>query len=282
MVEHRVRQGDFFRAVAVSSLAIDVSVKILIELDSGRLREYGGTLVTPSNRTGSSITMGNIEGNGHVVRGSMSVLVGTPQRGEVFLLLETRDRNGITVDMLINDYIYGNHIPSFPNVIGPGPGDGAGFIKPRVVADDIAPVAIQETFAAQNTLRRIDGFIWYYHCSSDVASRTLRAFVRDLGIGLPTGMTSGLNTTPTFYPSAGALTLTANEEGMIYVNATSGKSFAVSIDNGARTVEDITTDPDPFPYWANKADVGEILFQVDAAEAADRHSIYIIQEEWID
>ncbi len=41
--------------------------------------------------------------------------------------------------------------------------------------------------------------------------------------------------------------------------------------------------PEPrFPYWASEADVGEFFFDVTLAEAADRHSIYILQEEWVD
>ncbi len=55
----------------------------------------------------------------------------------------------------------------------------------------------------------------------------------------------------------------------------------MSNDKGARTIEDTTTEPIPFPYWAQESDVGEIFFDVESAQAADRHSIYIIREEWI-
>lgn len=283
MAEQRIRQGDFFQVVSVSSLSITLSVLVIVDFDNGRQREYRTTLETSGARAGASKTFGNIEGPGNVTRAVAVVEQGAPQRGEVFVLLRVRDRNTTTVGELFSDYIYGNHVPAFPHVTGPGPGDGAGFIKPRAVADDIAPADIQETLSAQNTLRRIDGFIWYYHASGDVADRQLRVTVRDLGVGLPTGMTSGTLTTAQIWPSAGVLTLSANQEGMMLVSATMGNSFAVTGDNGTRVFEDVSVaQPLPFPYWANKADVGEFFFDVTDEEAADRHTIYILQEEWID
>ncbi len=161
----------------------------------------------------------------------------------------------------------------------PGPGGGNGFRKPRAIADDIAPADIQEPLAANNAMRRIDGFIWYYHCSGDVATRTLQASVRDLGDGLPTGMTSGVNTLAQLWPTTGTLSLIADQEGTMVVN---NAGFAVTIDTGTATWENNSTQPNPFPYWANENDVGEFFWEVANEEAADRHSIYILQEEWID
>ncbi len=256
-------------------------MKLVVEFDSGKSREYSTTVVTSTNRTASNKTMGNLEADGHVTRAVAVVQTGSPQRGQTYILLRVRDRNRVTVGELFADYIFGSHIPRFPLVIGPESGAGSGFRGPRAVADDIAPADIQEPIAVTGATVRIDGFIWYYHCSGDVADRTLRAFLRDLGPGLPTGMTSGAKTLVQQWPSAGALTLSANQEGMIYVNANSGKSFAISLDDGARTIENITTAPDPFPYWARETEVGEFFFDVTNPEAADRHSIYILQEDWI-
>lgn len=163
------------------------------------------------------------------------------------------------------------------------PIEGKGFIHKNAIADDVTPVDIEHTLGVTAALRRIDGFIWYYHCSSDVANRTLRVSARDFGEGLPTGMTSGGNTLNQVFPSAGVLTLSANEEGMIYVSAQNGSRISVSLDNGVKTTEDTSVaQPLPFPYWASEADVGELFFDVQLAEAADRHSIYIIEEEWIE
>ncbi len=189
-------------------------------------------------------------------------------------------RDGVAYAHPVADYLYTGNFPSWPGK-KISPLEGPGFVHNNRIANDIAPADIEHTLGVANALRRIDGFIWYYHCSSDVASRALRATLRDVGDGLPTGMTSGINTSIKNYPSAGVLTLTANEEGVIYVNAATGKSFAASLDNSALTIEDITTEPDPFPYWAQPSDVGELFFLHANEESADRETIYIIEEEWI-
>ncbi len=191
------------------------------------------------------------------------------------------DSNERVQDILGRDYLHPNNQVVLDVFNDTGPGGGNGFIQKRPIADDVAPVDIQASIAATNRIRRIDGFIWYYHCSGDVATRTLRASIRDLGDGLPTGFTSGGNSLAQLWPSAAALSLTANQEGMMVVNG-NGQTFAVTSDTGTATWESPVTAPLPFPYWAGEGDVGEFFFDVSAEEAADRHSIYIIQEEWID
>ncbi len=214
---------------------------------------------------------------GEIIDAGVTGGFGGIKRGEFYAFLTLQsDINKI----LCEGYLYetvglqlGMHVE---NLGGPG------ARRVTVVANNVAPVDIQRTLSSPNARRRIDGFAWYYHCSGDVADRTLRASMRDLGDGLPTGMTSGDNTTVKAWPSAGVLTLSANQEGVIYANANTGKSFSMSNDNAAPTIEDITTNPDPFPYWAGEGDVGEIFFNVTLSEAADRHSIYLFQEEWIE
>ncbi len=201
---------------------------------------------------------------------------GLPAHGRFFANLEFFRSNVPRV--LTRGYISPNEVPVLGSFGGPGPEDGAGFKENRVIVSDAAPADIQATLAQSNALRRVDGFIWYYHCSSDVATRTLRASIRDLGDGLPTGMTSGFNTTAQVWPSAGTLDLTANEEGMMVVNRL---GFAVTVDAGTRVFENNTIQPVPFPYWVRESDTAELFFDVTDEEAADRHSIYIIQEEWL-
>lgn len=201
---------------------------------------------------------------------------GAVKRGQLFLHLHTENRG----PSLCFGYTHEGHpvpLGLFESSIS-----GRGFKENRELANDVVPADIEVTLATNNALRRIDGFVWYWHCSSDVASRVARVSLRDMGNGLPTGMTSGANTSVKLWPSAAALTLTANEEGMIYVNAAEGKSFAASLDNGTLTIEDITTQPDPFPYWAQESDVAELFFDVSVAQPADRHSVYLFQEEWIE
>ncbi len=279
MVEGRVRLGDSFQLVSISSKVVKAAVRILVQFDDGRLREFPATNISNSDRTVTINRFGNMEADGVVVRASIATVTGDPQRGQTFYNLQIRDRNGINVGILIQDYLYGSHTPTFPSHVNPGPGGGNGFSKPRAVAEDIAPADITEPLAAINALRRIDGFIWYYEASGDVADRVLRVSLRSLGLGLPTNFPSGANTTAQDWPSAGGLTLSANQQGMMVVNHA---GFAVTMDNGVPTHEDNTTQPTPFPYWADKADIGELFFDVASEEAADRHAIYILQEEWLD
>ncbi len=159
--------------------------------------------------------------------------------------------------------------------------DGRGRVSWLPVADDIAPANIVENLAVARAFRKIYGFVWYYHASGDTADRTLRASIRDVGDGLPTGMTSGAKTTHRFWPNAGVLTLSANQEGYIYVNAVEGEDFAVSADEGSLTIENRSSVSTPFPIWVQGNDIGKMAFTVTAEEAADRHSIYILVEEWI-
>ncbi len=282
MAEQRIRQGDFIQFVAISSVVTTLVAIVYVEFDGGGRREFRTNLTTGSARASNSITFGNMEKEGVVTRAVVAVQSGSPQRGQTYVLLRVRDRNRLTVGELVSDYVFGSHLALFPFIIGPESGAGSGFREPRAVADDIAPADIQEPIAVTGATVRIDGFIWYYHCSGDVATRTLRASIRDLGPGLPTGMTSGANTRIQRWPSAGTLDLTANQEGMMFVSGLLGKAgFATSSDDGTQTLEPTTTQPIPFPYWARPTDVGEFFFDVTDEEAADRHSIYILQEEWI-
>ncbi len=278
MVRHRVRPQDVFRIISTSTVAEELRSRITVRYDDGRIRRFKGVLPATSG-SGAVVTQdfGFIEAEGVI---ESAVVVGTVnvKRGQVFVELAVVDQEEQTMDILAQDYHHPNNQVVLDVMRDPGPGGGNGAVN-LTVADDIAPVDITHSLAATNRLRRIDGFIWYYECSGDVATRTLRASVRSMGQGLPTNFTSGGNSLAQLWPSAAALSLTANQQGTFLVLR---DSFSVSVDNGAAVWEDFTTAPNPFPYWANESDVGEFFVDVSAEEAADRHSIYIIQEEWID
>ncbi len=204
---------------------------------------------------------------------------GTVGRGELWCAIRNGSKNVFANNRnwLCYGYVYSEHnltLGFYDESVGP---PGSGYVNQRIVRDDVAPVDVEVSLAVDNTLRLVHGFVWYYHCSSDVANRTLRASIRDLGVGAPTGMTSGGNTLSQLWPSAAVVTLTANQEGMIMVN----DQFAVSLDNGTPTWEDPSARPNPFPYWVQDTDLGEFFFDVTDEEAADRHSIFIIEESWI-
>ncbi len=278
-----VRQGDGILLNINSGKVITVSGEVTARMKDGTYE----TLITPQRPTGAAFSedafrsVSQFSQIGEVV--SAVILSPAPgSRGETYARLHsTYGAGGQIRDRLVSGYLYGARNLALGD--SKGPREGPGFIHPRLVASPASiPIDVQSPLGEPNRLRRIDGFVWYYHCSGDTANRTMRASIRDMGNGLPAGMTSGALTTAKFWPSAAALTLSANEEGMIYVNANTGKSFATSLDNGAATIEPITTEPDPLPYWAQEDDVAEILFDVALAEAADRHTIYIFEESWVD
>lgn len=154
---------------------------------------------------------------------------------------------------------------------------GEGFLSWRAVAADIAPADITEALAIASTQRKVRGFVWYYHASGDVADRTIVVNLRTPGPALPTGISTGGTTTVHTFPYAGAITLSANQEGMIYIL----DNFAMSADNASRTFENTSIKQTGFPMKIPEDDLIELLFNVTDEEAADRHSIYILQEEWL-
>ncbi len=276
---HRILSGDGFQLAATASVATQMSCRIVVQFDDGRISPpYELLFTSPSDGSvGAQNFGGPIEADGYVVR-AITTGITAVKRGQTYVEMAVVDPNARTMDILGRDYLHPNNQVVLDVFNDTGPGGGQGVVN-LTIADDIAPVDITHPFAATNRLRRIDGFIWYYEASSDVATRTLRASVRSMGQGLPTNFTSGGNSLAQLWPSAGALSLTANQQGTMLVLR---DSFAVSVDNGAAVWEDFTTAPNPFPYWASESDVGEFFFDVSAEEANDRHSIYIIQEEWID
>ncbi len=285
---YRILEGESIAILSSSSAVANIRARFRVHYDSGRDDAFVlQDITTEGTRSLERFaTESRALEAGWIVGAVAGTRTSPLKRGQCYIQAhvgrDIGDAGGLTQQILFQDYLYQGYNPTLGIFHGPGPGSGNGFKNNRILADDVAPVDVEHTLGITNALRRIDGFIWYYHCSSDVATRTMRVSVRDLGEGLPTGMTSGGNTLVKAYPSAGNLSLTQDQEGLIYVNANTGKSFAISVDNGTPVIEDITTDPDPFPYWARENEVGELFFDVGAAEAADRHSIYIIEEEWIE
>lgn len=284
MPHHRVRIGDKFQVIGVSSVANEMRARVTVQFDNGHLRQFSRTLLTSADRALSVGTFSGagMEDDGEVVRAVVAGVTQGIKRGQTAVELLTLNNNFETVDNLLQDYLHAGNNPPLDRTRDFGPGGGNGFIQKRAIADNVTPVDIEHTLGISNALRRIDGFIWYYHRDGTVDDVTLRVSARDFGDGLPTGMTSGGNTLMQLWPTAAVTTLSANQEGTIYVSAQDGSRISISLDNGTRIVEDTSVAaPLPFPYWAGEGDVGELFFDVGNAQAADRHSIYIIEEEWI-
>ena len=52
-------------------------------------------------------------------------------------------------------------------------------------------------------------------------------------------------------------------------------------DNTVLSVRDVGSSPTPFPLTITEDDLAELFFDVASAQVADRHSIYLLQEEWL-
>ncbi len=157
--------------------------------------------------------------------------------------------------------------------------EGRGYLNWRTIVSDVSPVNVTVALAAAGVLRKVYGFVWYYHSSDDVASRVADARLRNLGGALPTGMTTGVKTSAWF---SGTLSLSADEEGMLYARADEGRDgMNVKTDDGVITTSSTATSPAPFPIWVDPDDNAEFLFGVGGIHANDRHSIYVLLEEWI-
>ncbi len=157
---------------------------------------------------------------------------------------------------------------------------GGGHLAWRTVANDIAPVSITEVLAASGAFRRVYGFAWYYHASGDIADRILRVNCRAPGLSIPTGF----SVSETVYnPHIAALTLSQDQEGILYsYKNRGGDGYSSRNDNAALTVDVSTTAAQIWPVDIVENDLMELRFDVVDAEAADRHSIFILQEEWLE
>ncbi len=175
-------------------------------------------------------------------------------------------------------YVYAGHAVSLGEFVEAGPGGGEGFQTNIVLAEDVAGnVNTNAGLAVTNALRLVRGLGLLYNVSSDVDARTVQLLVRRPLGALPTGFT---NVAAQIIWASPTVTLTANEDGMIYA----GEGFAnvVTNDNGTLAVADNTTAPSPFPFWVTEFETGaQIRTNIGTGNANDRYSVFAIVEEWI-
>ncbi len=200
------------------------------------------------------------------------------KRGQAYVDISLFHFN-IPTQRLFTGYLYEGIAFPLGHAVEPGPGGGEGHYRWRAIADDIAPADVTHVLAATNAYRRIYGVVWYYHSSGDVAARVLRALLRAPGPSVPTGFSIG--ETVVNLHSAN-VTLTANEEGILFsYKSRGGNGISSRNDNGTLAIEDPNALPQIWPIDVEETDLWEIFFNQTDAEAADRHSIFILEEEWI-
>lgn len=195
------------------------------------------------------------------------------KRGQAYMvmLLERRARS---MKRLARGYMYdGNGVELGDNE---EPLSGVGFRRWNQDGNDIAGnVDTTVNLARSNTRRVFHGILIRYHASNDVATRVLTVRLRDVAnTSGPTGFT--IDADSWISPS---LTLTADEEGVLYV----GKDGFLSInDADTLTYADNTTAPHPFPYTVEDADAADIIVSIVDGEAADDYDVFTLVEEWLE
>ncbi len=275
--QFRVSDGSTFQVESFSTQATAFRASLLVEYDDGEQAPFEVSHTPNSDRTSATSPFpGRVSRDATVI--SALLESAALKRGQCFARIQVLDASGNQIDELNAGYVTATksvRLGEFEDSLS-----RRGFLEWRAVASDVAPVTITEVLAATNAFRRVYGYVWYYHADDTVASRILRVHVRAPGTSIPTGFSIAEIVSA---PNDGNLTLTADEEGIAYAyNSGRGDGFASLLDNGTLTQSDTASAPIPFPLEVPEDDLIEILFTPTAAEATDRHSIFISQEEWID
>ncbi len=104
----------------------------------------------------------------------------------------------------------------------------------------------------------------------------------NLGGATPTGFTTTGNNA-LFWNTGGTIALIADQEGAHISLATKGKDGrTVRNDQGVQTILSTAGAPTPWPLLVTEDELALIRFPaISSGEAADRHSAYVLVEEWL-
>ncbi|MEE9181001.1 MAG: hypothetical protein V3U33_00315, partial [candidate division NC10 bacterium] len=185
---------------------------------------------------------------------------------------------------LCKGYLYGGHSIALGEFEEPLSGRGFLSWVPAFTGDRAGNAAsIDFDLFVTGARRKVYGVVWYYHCSSDVATRTLISpTLIGLGGTKPTGFTqTGLNA---YFWNTSNVTLTANEEGTIASYADTSMGRTVTVDDGVATIIDTSTTPTPWPLRVTEDDTDTVLRfgAITNGEVLDTHSAFVQIEEWIE
>ncbi len=275
----RVRQGDNLIVSVASAVPTLVDARADILGDDGIMYRLGvpGTRLVGDRLTTSILSSEKSPREGVIVRAYVGFPgAPTPNQGQTYANLQLN--SGGLVAELCRGYLGPLHALSLGYFGEPGP-SLEGHRAWRTVADDITPVDVVDVLARTNAFKRVYGFAWYYHAGGDAGDRTLRVSVRAPGLSLPTGfsISEGIG-----FTHSSVVTLSVNEEGIVYcMGGRKGPGFSSRNDNGAIVSEATSTVPNPFPLDVEESDLVEIFFDVTDPFAADRHSIFVLEEEWV-
>lgn len=272
----RLRQGDRLTVKSIASVVAQVEADFRVVYDDGSDDLFHvprfvtvADRIEQSHPAAKTALMG-----GYVVSGQVTS-ASTLGRGQCYVQAHVRTGGGADDPIrstLLADYLYALHAVPLGRFVDPGPSGGSGNLFILDIAEDVTPIDISTALGVTGAIRKIHEFAWWYHAGADAGDRVLNAsFVEPLGPG-PTGF----SITAHFWISAG-ITLSVNEEGLMF-----GKEGFTSFnDNGSLTYANTTTAPNPLPLWVRGDDTVDFFTDVTDAFAADRHSIRMLVEEWL-
>lgn len=270
----RVRAGDSFRLGLASSVAGLINARVQLVYDDGTDDEISipdvtaltdRTVLTADSQS-SAKKPGTIVG-AYVTVGNVAV-----KRGQTYAALSIKQRYP-----LCRGYVYDGFTLPLGEHIEAGPAGGSGNFFLQTLASAVAGnVSTTTTLAAANALRRYHSLAIYYNASGDAASRTLTGTLRRPYGALPTGFATAANSDVWISPT---LTLTANEEGTIYVGQ--GSMYYSGNDTGTITIANNASQPHPLPIWVHEDDPASLIIAIGSGNANDLYSAYALVEEWI-
>jgi len=216
--------------------------------------------------------------DGWVTDAVVEMLSANIRRGQVYVQLVLAQETRIFGTILCSDYCFsGFGEVALGTYIQPGPGGGGGHLHWLAIKAIGAPAATTTySLSVSNTIRLLREFIWYYHCSADVATRTLRVHLKQPGGGLPTGYGSG-DVENVWVSTVGSVSLTADQDGSVFADPQrSGNN-----DNGALTIQSTATLPTPFPILVSEEGGETLEANVVSSEVLDVDVIWGLFEDWL-
>ncbi len=276
---YRFARGDDFNLRVVGTSGTRISAVLSLLYDDGGETDLpmqvtsttDGTIDANAARSSSPVPRGGL------VVGCHALTTGDVERGEAYVQVRIGHRPDILKQGICMGYVYDEHPLNLGDFHEPGPGGGNGKLTPLTWAKDVAgDVDTVQNLDALNRIRRIDGFILYYHASGDTATRDMTIRIRDLGLGVPTGFDAGSDRQIMAFAGP---TLTANQDGIVYMR---NGIYTVTVDETIVSVSNHTTAPNPFPFWVVEDEVdAHIMADISLGHANDRYSAYVFLEEWI-
>ncbi len=199
---------------------------------------------------------------------------GTLRRGQTFARVDLIPvSGGSTLHTLAKGYVHGEG-----NLIdgdNDDPTDGQGDTLPQTMAfDEDGDNDTTLGLALVNTIRRIDGFVMYYHSDGNTATRTWTLRLQNPVGAVPTGFDAGADRQVLAFAGP---SLTVNEDGILYM---ANGIYNVTVDDNSVATSNHTTAPNPFPFWVHAGSPAQFIIDVASGLEGDKYSAYIFGESW--